>query len=500
MIFVISKARAPASRSPRAEAWAIPRRTMARTTRCGSWWLLAATSLAACGTPEAPKDQPAGWDADVALARPKDLSPDPHVLEIDLVAEESAVSIVNVGPTQAWTYNGTIPGPLLELTRGDRLIVHFKNQLPEATTIHWHGLRIPNQMDGMPGYSQPEIPPGGTFDYDFVVPDAGLFWYHPHVESAKGLAYGLYGAIWVKPAPGDPEPMPGALGDDDGSLQDPFTGGDLGTLFGREGNTILVNGHPHPSLNVRSGHRLRLHMVNAARSRYFALTLPGHQFTVIGTDGGLLASPVAQDQLLLVPGQRLDVLVTPKGEPNDGVTLLWVPYDRGFGTASFRTDADVLRIFFADRAEGEPAYVTPPLPTLSRAIDPVDTSTATPVSLQLTQSKDAMGKLVLGINGVPFPDAPPLVASVGETQVWTVTNTMQWNHPFHLHGFFFQALGDDGTPEAPLAWRDTLDIPVNGQRKLAVRFDNRPGMWMFHCHILDHAEAGMAGMLSVVNP
>ncbi len=465
-----------------------------------------------CAKAEAPKDQPEGWDREIALPKPRDLNPDPHTLEIDLVAEVSAISIVQAGPTMAWTYNGTVPGPLLELERGDRLIVHFTNALPEPTTIHWHGVRVPNQMDGMPDHTQPPIPPGGTFDYDFVVPDAGLFWYHPHVESAKGVAYGLYGAIWVKPAPGDAEPAPGALGDDlvlvlsdigigdDGSLQDPFTGGDLGTLFGREGNTILVNGHPHPSLDVRSGHRLRLHIVNAARSRYFNLTLPGHTFTVIGTDGGLAASPVEQDTLLVLPGQRLDVLVTPRGAPNDEVTLLWVPIDRGFGTASFRNDEDVLRLFFADKPDGEPDYVTPKLPTISRAIEPIDTSNATPVALQLTQSKDAQGNLVLGINGVPYADAQPFVATVGETQVWTVTNTMQWAHPFHLHGFFFQALADDGTPEAPLAWRDTIDIPVDGQRKFAVEFDNRPGTWMFHCHILDHADAGMMGMLDVVGP
>ncbi len=471
---------------------------------------LVATSFACSSDP--PTGQPAGWDEEVRLTKPDDLNPDPHVLEVNLDARVADLSIVHAGPTTAWTFNGTLPGPLLELTRGDRLVVHFTNHLPGPTTIHWHGVRVPAAMDGMPGHSQPEIPSGGSFDYDFIVPDAGLFWYHPHIDTSEGVASGLYGAIYVKPQPSDPEPMPGALGDDlvlvlsdmgiadDGSLQDSFSGGDLGALFGREGNTVLTNGRPHPSLNVKSGRRQRWHIVNAARSRYFNLVLPGHRFTVIGTDGGLLSAPVEQDRLLILPGGRADVLVTPKGEPNGGVTLTWEPIDRGFGTSELRPPEDVLRIFFEDRPKGVPDEIAPKLPHIGPVIEPLDTTNATPVHLDLTQAKDAQGHLVLGINGIAYADSTPIQASVGETQVWTITNTMEWAHPFHLHGFFFQTLDDDGNPESPLAWRDTVDIPVHGRRKFVVRYDNRPGMWMFHCHILDHEEKGMMGMLEVLRP
>ncbi|MFT3766133.1 MAG: multicopper oxidase domain-containing protein [Minicystis sp.] len=156
----------------------------------------------------------------------------------------------------------------------------------------------------------------------------------------------------------------------------------------------------------------------------------------------------------------------------------------------FRDPEDVLTLHMSDA----PAASPPPMPSVARAIAPLDLGGATPVSLELTQSPEGE-PFALGINGVPSWEADPLVAMVGETQVWTITNNMAWAHPFHLHGFFFQVLGDAKAPAAPLEWKDTADVPVNGVLKLAVRYDDRPGMWMFHCHILDHAEAGMMGML-----
>src|SRR4029453_10765800 len=121
---------------------------------------------------------------DLSLPTVPDLNPDPRILEINLTAEVARVEISPGRQAEAWTYNGMLPGPLIRLTVGDRLIVHFTNKLPAPTTVHWHGLRLPIQMDGVPGASQPQVETGGTFTYDFVVPDAGLYWYHPHVMSA----------------------------------------------------------------------------------------------------------------------------------------------------------------------------------------------------------------------------------------------------------------------------------------------------------------------------
>ena len=142
--------------------------------------------------------QPAGWDAGVRLREAADVNPDPHVVEITLEARVARVEIAEGVSLDAWTYNGGVPGPLIRVHVGDRLVVHFVNRLPQPTTVHWHGLRIPIQMDGVPDVSQPDVKPGESFTYDFTVPDAGLFWYHPHVMSAAQVGFGLYGALLVE--------------------------------------------------------------------------------------------------------------------------------------------------------------------------------------------------------------------------------------------------------------------------------------------------------------
>lgn len=449
--------------------------------------------------PEPAPTQPAGWDAGVALRPARDHDPDPRIVEVDLAARVAAIEFIPGKPTPAWTYDGGIPGPLIRASVGDRLIVHFHNDLPEPTTVHWHGVRVPADMDGTPGESQPEVPPGGSFTYDFIVPDAGLYWYHPHFRSAMQVGYGLYGPLLVED-PGEPA----ELGDElvlvlsdiaieaDGSLRDPAAGGDAGTLFGREGNTLLVNGRVDPVIGARAGLRQRWRLVNAAKSRYFQLALAEHSFTRIGDDGGLQEYPIETDRLVLAPGERADVLLVPRGPPGATLSVRWVPYDRGYGSTFQRPEAELLRIRLDDMPEVDP----PELGPLGRVIPTLDTAGAAAVALDLTMDQSG-GTLVMSINGVPSWDAAPLMAYVGDTQVWTVKNTMAFAHPFHLHGFFFQPLGADGRPLHPMAWKDTLNVPVDGVARFAVRFDDRPGMWMFHCHILDHADAGMMGMLHV---
>ncbi|WP_438018687.1 multicopper oxidase family protein [Sorangium sp. So ce315] len=460
--------------------------------------LLLAAAAAGC-TKEAPS-QPEGWDSAVALPPAVDLDPRAEVVEVALTARVEEVEIVPGKKTSAWTYDGGIPGPLIRARVGDRVIVNFRNELPAPTTIHWHGVRLQAQMDGAPGHSQPETEPGGVFTYDFVVPDAGLYWYHPHVDSAAQAGNGLYGALLVE----DPA-EPAALGDelvlvlsdigleDDGSLDPPDTGGNFGTLFGREGDFLLVNGRVNPIIEARVGLRQRWRLVNASRSRYYQLALADHRFLRIGGDGGLLEHPVETERIVLTPGERADVLIEPRGAPGATLPVRWVPYDRGYGTAFERPEVEVFRLRLAD----EPAAADEPLPAVARSIAPLDTAAARRVDLQLTL-QEGPGDVVMGINGVPSWDAEPLVAAVGETAVWTVENTMDFDHPFHLHGFFFQVLGEDRRPVRPLEWKDTVNVPVDGTTRFVVRYDNRPGMWMFHCHILDHADAGMMGMLHVI--
>jgi FtsP/CotA-like multicopper oxidase with cupredoxin domain len=442
--------------------------------------------------------QPPGWADGVALTPAEDLNPDPRIVEVKIDARVAPLPFIGAGITQAWTYNGSVPGPLIRAHQGDRLIVHFTNHLPEDTTIHWHGLRIPVAMDGVPNESQPPVHPGEGFDYDFVVPDVGLFWYHPHVRSAVQVGDGLYGALEVSPPEGEPagfgDEVVLVLSDIDltptGALAAPTVGGDVATLFGREGNTILANGRNKPVLGARVGQRQRWRIVNAAKSRYFQLAMEGNSFTRIGGDGGLLPTPVPVERPVLAPGERADLVVVPAGTPGTDVPLRWVAYDRGFGTAFMRPDETVVTVHLA--ADGV-AGAAPPLPPTGRTIEPLSTAGASEIKIRLTQSPDKKN-FFLGINDVKNGGAP-VPARVGETQVWTVVNAIDFDHPFHMHGFFFQKLDDAGNPVMPLEWKDTVNVPANKQTKLVVKYDDRAGMWMFHCHILDHADAGMLGML-----
>lgn len=429
----------------------------------------------------------------------EDLDPDPQVFETQLTASLASVEFLEGLPTEVSAYNGSVPGPEIRVARGDRVIVHFTNELPEPTTIHWHGVRVPNDVDGVPGVSQPEVLPGETFTYDFVAPDAGTFWYHPHVRSAEQVGAGLYGSFIVT----DPD-EPEDLGDeltlvlsdisltDDGQIDTSLLGGAIELLFGREGNVLLVNGKVEPKLAARAGRRQRWRVINAARTRYYQLAIAGHDFLRFAGDGGMIERPVRRDTVVLAPSERAEVIVTPDADPGATLPVRWVPYDRGFGS-TVRDEVEVMRMELADQAP----FVDAPLPALSRAIEPIDVSSATEVMLELTENDLEDGTFALGINGVPSWEAPPLHAALGETQVWTFKNTIDFAHPMHLHGFFFQVLSVDGVAPAVREWKDTVDVHVDGETKIAVQFDERPGMWMLHCHILDHSESGMMMMVHV---
>jgi FtsP/CotA-like multicopper oxidase with cupredoxin domain len=447
--------------------------------------------------------QPPGWDRDVALAVAPDLNADPNVVEVNIDARVASVEIAPGERVDAWTYNGGIPGPLIRAHAGDRLVVHFSNHLPEPTTIHWHGIRVPIQMDGVPDVSQPPVPTGGTFTYDFVVPDAGLYWYHPHVMSAAQVGFGLYGALLVED-PHDPVAVPDqtvlvlsdiAL-DGKGGFESPDSGGTTGMAFGREGNHLLVNGRERPRLDVRAGAPQRWRVVNAAKSRFFQIELEGQPFTRIGGDGGLLEYPVQLEALVLAPGERADVIVAPKGAPGSEIIVRAYPFNRGFGSVEYRTVEDLMTVSIANAAP----YAGAPPPAAKRTIEPTSTDGATNVAIEFTIGQRENGAFEYGINGVPFAKNHPVTARPGETQVWTITNKTKWSHPFHLHGFFFQVLDDKGHPVHPVEWKDTVNVPFDQTVRLVVHYDDRPGSWMFHCHVLDHADGGLMGMVDLGVP
>lgn len=440
--------------------------------------------------------QPDGWNSGLKLPEPVDINPDPHILEVNLEARIATVDIAGK-PVEVFTYNGGIPGPLLRLNVGDRLIVHFTNNLPDPTTVHWHGVRVPIEMDGVPEISQPETGTGQSFTYDFIVPDAGLFWYHPHVQSAAQVGFGLTGPLLVEdPADGVgvSDQLVLVLSDmeitEKGKLASADSGGNTAMAFGREGTVALVNGKQNAQISARAGALQRWRVVNTAKSQYFSLHLKdgGGIFTKIGGDGGLQEYSTKEEILTLAPGERADLLVAPKGKPGSEIQVVSELFSRGYGTVEFRWPSDLFRIALDKR----PAVVTQALPKIHREIEPLKKENATPVAFDIgiIQHQNPLS-FEYQVNGKPYWKAPAIPAKIGETQIWTVVNNTPWSHPLHLHGFFFQVLDDKGELVRPLQWKDTVNVPYKRTLRLLVRFDDRPGTWMVHCHILDHAEGGL---------
>lgn len=452
--------------------------------------MLVATA-AGCGDNVSPADPL----APVTLV---DTNPDPGVVEVELVATAGPFAYVVGVPTEIWGYRDgavagsrvTTPGPLLDVNQGDQVIVHFRNDLPEPTTIHWHGIRVPNAMDGT-DHTQEPVPPGGTFDYVFTALDAGSYWYHPHFESPVQIEKGLYAPLIVR---GGTEPAVDAdrvfvLDDvklaEDGTLDDSTDMADM--KFGRMGNALLVNGTIGGTLRAKAGARERWRFVDAANGRFFKLSLPGHPFLVIGWDGGLIPEPYTSDTLLISPGERYEVIVTLDGAPGDHLVLQTQHYARSPGLPDPGT-LDLMTIELGDRAEPLPS-----LPMSWATVEPIATDAATVVESFVFHEEAGMK---LSINGEIYPDVTPLQAKAGDVSIWELEDDVGMDHPFHLHGMFFQVVDVNDVPAEHHGWKDTVIVPGYGRVRFAVRY-GEPGHWMYHCHILEHQEHGMMGVLTL---
>jgi FtsP/CotA-like multicopper oxidase with cupredoxin domain len=441
---------------------------------------------------------PPHWNREISLHEAPDQNPDPAVVEVELEARVEQVELAPGQHVSMWTYDGLFPGPLIRAKAGQTLRVHFTNNLPEPTTIHWHGLEVDNEMDGAPPVQSPVIP-GESFDYELRLPHAGTFWYHPHVDSSAQLWRGLYGPMVID------EPEEPALGreavivlDDilleaDGSLASPEENGNLGDFFGREGDTMLVNGRVQPTIDAHAGDALRLRFINVSNSHYFKPSALGHPLWQIGSDGGFLERPVEVSEIPLSPGERADSVLFVEGEPGEVIEIVSRPYPRYACGAACWPEQPLFRIRVV---AGRGAPVS--LPTRLTTIEAVDVSAAVAQTIRAEEGS-IEGQAVLGFNGVFPPDELMLEAKTGETLVWTLENPTDYGHPFHLHGFRFQVLSIDGTKPAVRAWKDTLALPPQSTSVIAMQLDDRAGHWMFHCHILDHAKIGMMGMLHVAH-
>jgi FtsP/CotA-like multicopper oxidase with cupredoxin domain len=247
---------------------------------------------------------------------------------------------------------------------------------------------------------------------------------------------------------------------------------------------------------LRAGEVRRLRIINGSAARYYLLAIPGHTLLQIGTDGGLFATPQPHDQILLAPAERIEVLLAAMADPGTQTVLKALPYNRGAKTEDMAgtltsSEIDLLSI----RYMPDPPVVSPAVGGPLRQVDPIDTTGAGARSFTLTEQ---MMQMQFQINGASFDSSRiDEHASLGATEIWTLDNEGDMDHPFHPHGFRFQVLDRNGTPEATVAWKDTVNLRKKDVVRIAVTLGDFPGVRTYHCHILEHEDAGMICILDV---
>jgi FtsP/CotA-like multicopper oxidase with cupredoxin domain len=415
----------------------------------------------------------------------------------ELTASEFDWKLSQTKTIKAWGFNQTVPGPLIKAKKGDTLAITVKNELPQATVVHWHGIRLPASMDGT-GEVQKPIQPGESFTYQFEVPDAGTFWYHSHQNETEQMERGLYGSLVVEEESRLVVDADRVLMIDDMKLakdhsikKGNFVGRWKERHDGREGDTLLINGKENYSIEMHEGQRERWRIINASSARYIRFSLSGKSFTLVGTDGGLIETPIELKEILLTPGERIDIIAGPF---NNG-ELFYIeslPYNR---MTFLKAKHNVFATVIVKEAKASVAYVPARLSEIKMLA-----SKEAEVTRKVNFSVGASWK-----HGIDFlvnsdmhtNDAP---VHVGELQVWEVSNTSLMDHPFHLHGFFFQVIEQNGKTPEYKSWKDTYNLKPKSKVKIAWIPDNRPGRWMYHCHILEHHEAGMMAHFEVIDP
>lgn len=417
--------------------------------------------------------------------------------------------------TDVWAYGGSVPGPEIRVRQGDRLRLLVENRLPEATTVHCHGIRLPNAMDGVPHLTQRPIEPGETFTYEFDCPDAGTFWYHPHANSAAQVGRGLYGALIVEePAPPTVDREVTWVIDDWRLLQDGSISDDFGNLHdlthaGRIGNTVTINGRVTSQFFVRAGERIRLRLINAANARLFALNFQDHDPVVIAMDGQPVEPHAPEGgRILLGPAMRVDLILDCVGKPGANYSVR----DDFYARMAY----EFVTLAYADTALRERPPQTPmrlpPNPLAEPDVNAADRHQVVLGGGMMGRMRsarvdgrdmDMMSMFRSGIawamNGVAVTDhtpAPMFELKRGRSYVLELINDTVWPHPMHLHGHSFRVISRNGRPTAHRPWQDTVTILPQERAEIALVADN-PGEWMFHCHVLEHQIAGMMAVIRV---
>jgi FtsP/CotA-like multicopper oxidase with cupredoxin domain len=434
-------------------------------------------------------------------AEPEVLRSASGLLQVRLEAAEGPLRIAGRRAT-AYGYNGGLPGPTLRLRPGDRLQVRLVNRLDLPTNLHVHGLVVSPEGNGDNVFVT--VQPGESFDYDYRLPEnhpPGVSWYHPHHHPmvADQVFGGLYGAIVVED-PGDELPVTrervlvvsDITLDGAGRVQQPSM---MARMMGREGELVLVNGQQRPTFTARPGERERWRIVNACAARYVRLRLDGQQLELLGIDSGPFPEPRPVEEIVLATGNRADLLVT----ATEGTsTLDALGVDRGGGGVmmggSVSGDVGPLATL---RVSGAPVTSLPAVPARPHGRDLRDAEVAVRRRLVLGMNGGmGRGGMIFTIDGKQFGhDRVDQSVALGTVEEWTIVNPTPMDHPFHLHVWPMQIVAEAGRPARDVRRQDVVNVPARGEVGVRVAFEEFGGRTVYHCHVLDHEDAGMMGVV-----
>lgn len=423
-----------------------------------------------------------------------------------LEARETVATIDGKSETKGvMTWNDGPQPPVIRVQKDAPFSTKLLNSLKEPTTIHWHGLRIPNAMDGVPFLTQPYVYEGDTFDYSFSPPDAGTFWYHPHCNTLTQMGHGLAG-LFIVENPDDPTfDHEVAL-----NLRDWRLGGDGQFIqqfkprdaarSGTYGTVRTANWTMEPEYEAPAGGLVRLRIAVTDVTRIYRFAVDGAEAMVVAIDANPLPVPFPLDHIEIGPGQRIDMIVRMPDNEGDVVRLMNYRATPSYDVASFRAVGPSLK---RDIREVKALPLNPiGVPDVKNAellkIELSATAEGAPVKESFCGS---LGYNFWAINKVPWtgdtpdPHDPLFELKLGKSYILEMANRTPHAHPMHLHGMSFKALQSTARDVLP-NYTDTYLIQPDEVVQLALKADN-PGDWVFHCHIIEHQKTGLTGFFRV---
>ncbi len=447
-----------------------------------------------------------------------------RVFQLNLQA--GSVEWIAGNPTPTYGVNGPVLGPTLHFRKGESTRIEVTNSLEESTTIHWHGMEVPARSDGGP---YQVISAGATWVSEFdVIQRPMMAWYHPHLmhQTARHVYMGMAGLIYVDD-PAEQVDLPSTYGIDDLPIviQDrrfaadgthPYSNSGsldmIDRMAGLKGETMLVNGLVDANYTIQKG-LIRLRLLNGSNARNYNLGFSdGRTFQLIGSDGGLLEAPIEVTRVLLGPAERAEILVDFSGDSTGDSLKLQSFSGEVFGRlftgnmgANLADALDNATFDIMSFEVGDPPAATITPPASFAALDFLsETDAVRTRSIDLSMRMGSVfinREQMLNMNSVPA--AINFSINAGEVEIWEVSNSSGMAHPLHLHNRHFQILDIDGaTPTAQLAgWKDTVLVRPGQSLRLLVHFQGTADAdvpYMFHCHILEHEDAGMMGQFYIV--